>query len=325
MRAPARALHRLRAPAAVPAAPAPSQPGPPGSPAARLGLTPDILQGLERLTIPSRRRVLAGTAGRRRSRRYGSSLDLADYRAYAPGDDVRRLDWSAFARLDRLYMRLYSGEEDACAGIWVDTSASVAWSPTTKERPARAVAGALAYLALAGEDRAAVVGFSDRVVAKAGPLRGKFSAPRLWAALADLPRGGPTSWRALAAAARMLPRGISIVVSDFLAEPEELRPALGALRKAGNELVLVQVLSPEELRPSLMGELRLVDCETGSSVDVTLGRHALETYHAARSEHARALSLLAKSYQAALVSLDGGLPLRQLVLGDLVRARLAIS
>jgi uncharacterized protein (DUF58 family) len=283
------------------------------------------LQGLERLTIPSRRAVLGGIAGRRRSRRYGSSLDLADYRAYAPGDDIRRLDWSAFARLDRLYMRLYAGEEDACVSVWVDTSASVAWDPATKQRPARAVAGALVYLALAAEDRAAVVGFSAGVVAKAGPVRGKFSAPRLWAALADLPSGGLTLWRALAAAARTVPRGISVVVSDFLAEPEELRPAFAALRRAGNELVLVQVLSPEELRPSLMGELRLVDCENARTVDVTLGRRALEAYHAARSEHAHNLSSLARSYEAALVSLDGGRPLRQLILGDLVRARVTTS
>jgi uncharacterized protein (DUF58 family) len=297
----------------------------PSHPAALIGLTPDILRGLERLTIPSRRAVLGGVAGRRRSRRYGSSLDLADYRSYAPGDDIRRLDWSAFARFDRLYMRLYAGEEDACVGVWVDTSASVAWDPATKERPVRAVAGALGFLALAAEDRAAVVGFSSGVVAKVGPLRGKFSAPRLWAALADLPRGGPTLWRALAAAAGTVPRGISVVVSDFLAKPEELRPAFAALRRAGNELVLVQVLSPAELRPALMGELRLVDCESGGTVEVTLGRRALDAYQTARLEHSRELSSLARSYQAALVSLDGGAPLRQLILGDLVRARVTTT
>jgi uncharacterized protein (DUF58 family) len=294
-----------------------------GSPAARLGLTQDILQGLERLSIPSRRSVLGGVAGRRRSRRYGSSLDLADYRAYTAGDDIRRLDWSAYARLGRLYMRLYAGEEDACVGIWVDTSASMAWDEATKERPARAVSGALAFMALAAEDRAAIVGFSGTIVARAGPVRGKLSAPRIWAALADLPRGGATEWRAVAAAASSVPRGVSVIVSDFLAEPDELRPALSALRRAGNELFLVQLLSPEELRPTLMGELRLVDCETGASVDVTLGHTALEAYQKARSEHALALSSLAKSYQATLVSLDGGLPLRQLVLGELVRARVA--
>ncbi len=293
------------------------------SPAARLGLTHDILQALERLAIPSRRAVLGGVAGRRRSRRYGSSLDLADYRAYAPGDDIRRLDWSAYARLGRLFMRLYAGEEDACVSLWVDTSASMAWDQATKERTARAVAGALAFLALASEDRAACAGFSGAVTGRLGPLRGKLSAPRLWAALADLPRGGSTNWAAVAAAAPTFPRGVSVFVSDFLVETEQLRPVLAAHRKVGHELVLVQVLSPEELHPSLSGELRLVDSETGASVDVTLGRTALEAYQSARVDHARALSSLARSYEAKLLTVDGGLPLRQIVLGELVRARVA--
>jgi len=293
------------------------------SPAARLGLTQDILQALERLTIPSRRAVLGGIAGRRRSRRYGSSLDLADYRAYTPGDDIRRLDWSAYARLGRLYMRLYAGEEDTCFNLWVDTSASMAWDQATKERPARAIAGAIAFLALASEDRAACIGFSGTVAGRAGPLRGKLNAPRLWAALANLPSGGPTDWDALAAATTALPRGIAVLISDFLAEPRHLRPVLAAQRRAGNDVVLVQVLSPEEFRPTLSGELRLVDSENGGCVDVTLGRAALEAYQAVRGEHARALSALATSFGASLMSVDGSLPLRQILLRDLVRARVA--
>lgn len=303
------------------ARPEPARPG--SSPASRLGLTQDLLKALQRLAIPSRRAVLGGIAGRRRSRRYGSSLDLADYRAYAPGDDIRRLDWSAYARLGRLIMRLYAGEEDTCINLWVDTSASMAWDEATKCRPARGIAGALAFLALASEDRAACAGFSGSVVGRAGPLRGKPSAPRLWAALADFPSGGPTAWASLVAAIPSLPRGISVVISDFLADPEELRPVFAAQKRAGNELMLIQVLSPEELRPSIAGELRLVDSESEASVDVTVGRAALEAYQGARVEHGRALSALASSYGATLMPVDGSLPLRQIVLGDMLRARVA--
>ena len=267
--------------------------------------------------------MLGGIAGRRRSRRYGSSLDLADYRAYAPGDDIRRLDWSAYARLGRLIMRLYAGEEDTCVNLWVDTSASMAWDEPSKNRPARSIAGALAFLALASEDRATCAGFSGKVVGRAGPLRGKPNAPRLWAALADFPSGGPTGWAALVAATTKVPRGISIIISDFLADPEELRPVFGAQKRAGNELMLVQVLSPEELRPSIAGELRLVDSESEASVDVTVGRAALEAYHGARAEHGRALSALASSFGAPVLSVDGSLPLRQIVLGEMLRARVA--
>ncbi len=288
--------------------------------AASLGLTPELLRTLERLTLPSRRAVLGATAGQRRSRRYGSSLDLADYRAYVPGDDIRRLDWGAYARLGRLLVRLYEAEEDTCVTVWVDTSASMAWDPIGKERVARGLAGALAYLALAGDDRAACIGFAGSVVGRAGPFRGKRSAPRLWAALDALPRGFTTEWGIVAAAARSVPRGVAVIFSDFLTK-ELPKQAVAALGAAGHEVVLVQVLSPMELVPEMRGELRLVDAETADSVELTLGEEALASYHEARAEHTRSLRSLAAAHDARLVTVDGGVPLRQLVLGPLVGAR----
>ena len=290
-----------------------------GRAADALGITPELLRALERLTLPSRRLVVGASAGQRRSRRYGSSLDLADYRAYVPGDDIRRLDWGAYARLGRLLVRLYEGEEDTCVTMWVDTSASMAWDPVGKERPARALAGALAYLALAADDRVACVGFAGAVVGRAAPVRGKRAAPRVWAALAGLPRGLATDWSAVAGAARSVPRGVAVVLSDFLTD-DLPRQALAALRTAGHEVVLVQVLSPLELRPEVRGELRLVDTETGGSIELTLGQQALASYHEARTEHTRSLRSLAAAHDARLVTVDGGEPLRQLVLGQLVPA-----
>jgi uncharacterized protein (DUF58 family) len=294
----------------------------PGGPGAALGLSPELLRALERLLIPSRRPVLGATAGQRLSRRHGSSLDLADYRAYAPGDDIRRLDWSAYARLGRLFMRLYAAEEDACATLWVDTSASMAWDEQAKLGTALSVAGALSFLALAAEDRAACVGFSSRVVGRAGPVRGKRSAQRLWSALLDLPSGGGTDWAVVATAARSLPKGVAVVISDFLCDPREIRPALSALRAAGNEVHLVQVLSPEEVTPSLQGELRLVDSESGRVLELTASNEVLASYQAERVRHARELSLVAASCGARLASVQGGVPLRQILFGQLVRARL---
>jgi uncharacterized protein (DUF58 family) len=285
-----------------------------------LGITPELLRALERLTLPSRRAVVGAGAGQRRSRRYGSSLDLADYRSYVAGDDIRRLDWGAYARLGRLLVRLYEGEEDTCVTMWIDTSASMAWDPVGKERPARGLAGALAYLALAADDRVACVGFAGTVVGRAGPVRGKRSAPRMWAALAGLPRGLSTDWSAVAGAARSVPRGVAVVFSDFLTK-ELPRQAMVALRAAGHEVVLVQVLSPLELAPEVRGEVRLVDTETADSVDLTLGEQALASYHEAKAAHTRALRSLAAAHDARLVTVDGGEPLRQLVLGQLVPAR----
>ena len=172
--------------------------------------------------------MLGAGAGQRRSRRYGSSLDLADYRSYVAGDDIRRLDWGAYARLGRLLVRLYEGEEDTCVTMWVDTSASMAWDPVGKERPARGLAGALAYLALAADDRVACVGFAGTVVGRAGPVQGQAFGPP------PLGRPGRPPPRPLyrlvrcRRAARSVPRGVAVVFSDFLHE--------GAAKAGGGSL-----------------------------------------------------------------------------------------
>ena len=135
-----------------------------------------------------------------------------------------------------------------------------------------------------------------------------------------MPRWVTTDWSAVASAARSVPRGVAVVLSDFLTE-ELPKQALAALRAAGHEVLLVQVLSPIELAPEIRGELRLVDAETADAVELTLGEQALASYHDARTEHTRSLRLLAAAHDARLVTVDGGASLRQMVLGQLVPAR----
>ncbi|MGH9075554.1 MAG: DUF58 domain-containing protein, partial [Acidimicrobiales bacterium] len=104
--------------------------GRPLAAAEALGLTPEVLARLDRLSLPARRPLLGSGAGQRRSPRPGTSLELADFRTYVPGDDFRRVDWNAYARLERLLLRLYVGEQDVCVTTWVDVSASMAWAST---------------------------------------------------------------------------------------------------------------------------------------------------------------------------------------------------
>lgn len=284
-----------------------------------LGLSSGLLAELDRLSLPSRRPLRGSVAGQRRSPRPGASLELADYRSYVPGDDFRRIDWNAYARLERLVLRLYVGEEDVCVTTWVDTSASMAWGETPKAGCARGLAGALAYLALSGYDRAQCIGFAGSVVGRSPSVRGRREAPRLWELLASLPSGGGTDWGALAGAARSVPRGISLVISDFLTA-QGPGPAVAALRQAGHDVALIQVLSPQELRPALEGDLQLLDVEGGPAVEVTVTTAVLAGYQEALERHTSGLSHLAAAHGAGFAQLDAGLPLRHLLLDLLRRA-----
>src|SRR3954451_5866317 len=121
---------------------------------ARTGATPEplfephVVRALEQVTLAGRRIPSGRAAGQWRSRAAGSSVEFSDYRTYTPGDEFRRIDWNAYARLERLFVRLYRAEEDLSLGVIVDTSASMGWGKPSKGRLAAQLAGALTFIAL---------------------------------------------------------------------------------------------------------------------------------------------------------------------------------
>jgi uncharacterized protein (DUF58 family) len=250
----------------------------------------------------------------------GSSVEFADFRTYVPGDDFRRVDWNAYGRLDRLMLKLYLGEEDLCLTLWVDTSSSMRWGTPDKSWAARRIAGALAYAGLSSYDRVAAGGFADAVVDRVRPQRGRPAAPRLWRFLAGLPFGGTTNFRAIAEAPRS-PPGISVVLSDFLDEsgPE---PALAALRGARQDVLLLQVLAPQELTPDVSGDIALKDIESSRSVEVTITPAVLARYHAALDEHTGRLAALARAYGARYQVVSSAEPLQEMLTGTFRRVGL---
>ena len=256
-----------------------------------------LLRQLERLAVRGRRPVLGQLGGGRRAGRPGSSLEFADYRTYVPGDDFRRVDWNAYGRLDRLVLRLFEGEEDTCVNLFLDCSRSMAWGRPEKSRAARRLAGALAYMALCGHDRVSVTGFAHAVTGHLRPLRGRPAAPRAWRFLADLPVGGETRFDSIGAVAIPSP-GTSVLISDFMSE-DLCEPAVAALRARRQEVVVIQVLAPQELSPDLAGDIALMDVETGARVELTVTPAVLARYHAALDAHVDQLRAITRAHGAA--------------------------
>lgn len=266
-----------------------------------LGLPPELMARLDRLAFRSRRNVVGSGAGQRLSPRPGTSAEFSDFRTYVAGDDYRRLDWNAYARLDRLLLRLYLGEEDLSVHLFVDVSASMRYGRPPKDAAAVRIAGALAYVGLAGLDRVAVTGFADRVTASTRPLRGRQSWPRLWSALGRLGSGTETDFSCLHAVAARLRPGISVILSDFLTASDpssDLGPALAALRSRGQQVVLLQVLAPQEIDPDVAGDVALTDVETGARVEVTVTPTVLDRYRREMAEQTARLVGLARAHGA---------------------------
>lgn len=271
------------------------------------------LRRLERLALISRRALAGQVEGERRSPKRGRSVEFADFRAYAPGDDFRQIDWNAYARLERFYLKLFLQEEDLTVHILLDASKSMDWGEPNKWVYARQLAGALGYIALCGLDRVTVTAFHGTGTRTFPPHRGKDQAMALFAFLSELPAGSTTgiasSLHSYAAAA---PRpGPLLLISDLL-DPG-WQEGLHSLLMRPFEVTVLHLLSPDEVAPDLSGDLRLVDVETAGPCEVTADPLTLRRYRQGVAAWREELRQQCGRWGFAYVPLESDVPLETLI------------
>jgi len=293
-------------------------------------LDPALRAALERLEITSRRHLTGKLHGERRSRRRGSSIDFADHRPYVAGDDLRFVDWNVYARLDALFLKLYLDEEDLGVLLVLDSTESMDWGAPSKWHYARRLAMALGSLALSSRHRLSMISHGGRAPASRWDLRGRQSVAELGQWLLKCSPGGGSSASLEgtidSAAAARRGRGVTIMLSDFLGTQDPLA-ALGRVTAGGHDLHLIQTLSPQEMDPGeagMIGDLRLVDSETGDTRDVTVTDRLLEAYREKLDARIRLVADAAKRSGGTHVAVSTVTPienllLRQLRVGGLVR------
>jgi hypothetical protein len=243
---------------------------------------PAFVRLLESVTLAGRRVPAGRAAGQWRSRAAGSSVEFSDYRTYAPGDEYRRIDWNAYARLERLFVRLYRAEEDLSLAVVLDTSASMAWGRPSKGRLAAQLAGALAFIALQSGDRVEMVTCRGGSVEQTlRNLRGEGSTWSAWRMLEALEFGGSTDLNgALGGYARHVnSAGLTVVISDLFS-PTGYQQGVDALLGRRQDVLLIHVLAPDEMQPpaDLIGEWRLLDSEPATPVEASITPGVLRAY-----------------------------------------------
>ena len=258
-------------------------------------ISPDLMKRLEQLQLLARRRSKSTAKGERRSGARGQSVEFADYRTYVPGDDLRRIDWNLFGRLERLFLKLYEEERELPVTIYLDSSESMSFGRVSKFDFARQVAAAVGYVALCGFDRVTVEPFplADDQAGLVGELRavrGRQSAMRFFDNLNRLKAGGMADFNQALRLGAMKHRaqGVIVVLSDFL-DPAGYEDGLKSLASRGSEVHAVQILAMEELEPSSYGDLRVIDSETGAEQEVTFGKYRLKSYRATVQNYCRRL------------------------------------
>jgi uncharacterized protein (DUF58 family) len=242
-------------------------------------LDPGFVRQLEVLRRRLEIRARSGAAGEHLAKRRGGSAEFQEHRPYSPGDDLRRIDWAAYARTGEPIVKVFRAEEDVVARLICDSSASLDFGTPTKLFTLVRLAAAIGYMTLAAAERAQLVVTADGVTRHHPAARGRNGLPALLKSLDAIAPGGRTDLaRAVDAAVVRSPRpGMLAVLSDFF----DGGPVLGALTRAvatGHDVVLVQVVAPEEVEPRDEGDWALEDSETGAVVDVTLDTAAIEAY-----------------------------------------------
>ena len=281
-----------------------------------------FLRQLERLGVLMKQPARGGLKGGRRSVKRGQSVEFADYRDYALGDDLRQLDWNVYARLERLFVKLFVEEEDVTITFLLDASPSMAFGRPEKLLFAKRAIAALGYIALAGEDRVVLTALTGRTARRQSGLRGAGRVFRLLGNLSAIqPTEGPTDLLASArhAGAQLSGRGVVVLLSDLL-DPSSER-VLRELAATGSELIVLHVLSPDELDPQLEGDLKLVDSESGERIDVTVDLATIDDYKARLAAWQDGLADLATKRRASYVPLSSDVNLNDLVFAELRRRR----
>lgn len=241
-------------------------------------LPPELLARLERMELVSRKVFRGRLKGERRSRRKGQSVEFADYRNYVPGDDLRFVDWNLYARLDKLFLKLFLEEEDLHVYFLVDASPSMGFGEPTKFFAAKQLASALAFVGMCRGDRVRIEFLGEEN--KTSPvLRGRSQMYRMMDFVSEVE---PTQIFDLSDAVkrfclRNAGRGIVVLLSDLM-DKNGYESALRLLVGQQMDVFVLHMLSPEEMEPDLTGDLKLVDCEDDDEAEISVSTAVIKRY-----------------------------------------------
>lgn len=270
---------------------------------------------LDYLAMVSRRVFSGAMRAERRTKKTGSGVEFADHRDYAPGDDIRYLDWSAYQRFDRLLIRLYEEEEDLAIYFILDTSASMAFGDAEKLRHAKRLCAALAYVGLANLDRITVVTATDEISGRMPSTRGKARIFRIFRFLRGMRAEGETDLGEAMKTfvAQHKRRGLAVLISD-LYDPAGFERGINVLRYNRFDPFVLHIVDPREARPELRGDVRVYDCESGEEREVTVTAKVLERYGQAYEEYLEEVRRFCTARQVSYFRADVSVPFDELIL-----------
>jgi len=277
-----------------------------------------FLEKLERLAIRWQKSFPGLVGGRNPSRFSGPGMEFLDHRHFHYGDDLRAVNWRAYLRFEKLFLKIFRIEPHAPVRLLLDASASMATGSRVKFDYARKLAAALAYIGLVRLDTIVLVPFREGLEPAFRCAGGRYRFAPVVEFLSELKSGGRTNYLETVRqfVSRYPDRGLVIILSDFL-DDGDCQRALQYLADFGHELLLLHIWAEEDRQPPWVGRLELVDAETGSSLELDVDAEARRRYTAAFDEHAEALRRLAFANRGRYVGLSTALEIEEAIFGSL--------
>jgi len=273
----------------------------------------EFLKKVKQLALSTKIITASGSVGNRKSRSKGSSVEFSDFREYTPGDDFRRIDWNAYGRFEKLFIKLFLEEREAAVHIYLDTSKSMDWGEPNKSIMSRRLAAVLSYISLSSYDCVSISSISDTCEKSILSLRGKNSFGNVLNFLQDLIYKSKTDlYKAIEASQWKQSKGISVIISDL--QPQDgLLETIRLLQFRKQEVHICHILSPQEISPSVNSSLRLIDSEIGNAKDVTIYQQLLKEYRKVYLSYVREVEETCLKLGANYVHMDSGMAIEKMV------------
>ncbi len=281
---------------------------------------------LETLALNLRANLAGFFGGKHLVKTYGQTVEFADYREYMLGDDIRRIDWNLFSRFEKYFLKLFTDERQMHVQIYLDCSASMERETPQKAAYAVAMAAALGFLAVHNMDK---VSFKlmkgNRVEDPFGTIVGKNTFFRAISQLENLEFDDDTD---IGEAVTTCPDtgsndGLSVIISDFFTE-SDWKKAVNYLTYKKRQVLLMQVLTPEEVDPSYDGRVHLVDSESVSMEDpknmkIRITRSMQQAYEEALRDFREGMKSFCSSREAGFLSVTCERSIEKTLFGELLR------
>ncbi|HBV63163.1 MAG TPA: hypothetical protein DEF45_09105 [Rhodopirellula sp.] len=273
-------------------------------------LDPEFLQQANAMRVVARRVAPAGRWAEHRSRDRGQGMEFRDYRPYSPGDELKSIDWNVYRRLGRFVVRLFEEMEDLPIYLMPDLSKSMWHDDPPRAVTAMKVAIAFASIGLDQHDRVGILPFGEDLDSSIRPTSGRGrlsliadSLSRAAEKARDVPSGTDLATALSKLRGLRMREGLLVIISDFF-DPQGIDVMTTELKRTRHRPLLVAVGRGEDREPSLQGDIRVRDCETGDMQDVSVTASVMEEYRRAYDGHFEKLKDFARSRQGSLLFLD---------------------